>query len=152
MWVIQCNGKQLHSWVSWVIETQVQLSQVGGLGVQSQSQKRTAFLCNMTTWQPAKIKLLVSLTPQLINHFDWATSTVILRGWPSGSAHFLPWQSGTLYRSAYQFYASTFFAKFDCQQYNGQSGSNSKLIRNLLCYFGFITTILVVLRTNSSRK
>lgn len=48
MWVIQCYREQLQAFLSWMIEAQVQFSQVGGVGIQSKSQKRTTFLCDLT--------------------------------------------------------------------------------------------------------
>ena len=52
-WILQSSRQPLHSWVSWMIVAQVQLSQMGGVGVQSWDQRSTAFLCDQTAWQPA---------------------------------------------------------------------------------------------------
>ena len=53
LWILKFGRKQLHSWVSWMIVAQVQLSQMGGVGAQSWGQRGTAFLCDLTAWQPA---------------------------------------------------------------------------------------------------
>ena len=44
-WILHSSREQRSSWVSWVIVAQVQLSQMGGVGAQSWSQRSTAFLC-----------------------------------------------------------------------------------------------------------
>lgn len=55
-WIIQSSRQQLHSWVSWIIVAQVQLSQVWGIWLQSRSQWSTALLCDLTAGQPANTK------------------------------------------------------------------------------------------------
>ena len=52
VWILQLSRQQLHSWVFWMIIGQVQLSKMGGIGVQSWGQRSTAFLCDQTAWQP----------------------------------------------------------------------------------------------------
>lgn len=48
MWVLQNCRQQCHPRLSGVVETEVQLSQVARLGVQSRGQKHTTFLCDLT--------------------------------------------------------------------------------------------------------
>lgn len=45
---MHCSGQQLQHCFSWVIEAQVQLSQVGWVRLQSQKQVPTAFLSHLT--------------------------------------------------------------------------------------------------------
>lgn len=47
-WVVHRSGQQLQHCFSWVIEAQVQLSQVGWVRLQSQKQVPTAFLSHLT--------------------------------------------------------------------------------------------------------
>ena len=61
-WILQSSRQLLHSWVSWMIVAQVQLSQMGGVGVQSWDQRSTAFLCDQTAWQPVDTQ---NITDQL---------------------------------------------------------------------------------------
>ena len=49
-WTLQSSRQQLDSWLSWMIVAQVQLSQMGGVGVQSRGQRSTSFLCDQTSW------------------------------------------------------------------------------------------------------
>lgn len=44
LWVVHCGGQLLQRCLSWVVEAQVQLSQVGWVRFQSQKQVSTAFL------------------------------------------------------------------------------------------------------------
>ena len=53
MWTLQKIRQQLHVWSLQVVVTQIQFSQTGGVWLQSWSQRRTAFLCDLTAWQPA---------------------------------------------------------------------------------------------------
>ena len=64
-WILQ-SRQQLHSWVSWMIVAQVQLSQMGGVGVQSWGQIRTAFLCDQTAWQTVKTQHILHLRVLII--------------------------------------------------------------------------------------
>ena len=52
VWTLQSRTEQLHSWILQVIDpTQVQFSQMGGVGLQSWGNNFT-----MSLWQPAETK------------------------------------------------------------------------------------------------
>lgn len=51
---LQSSGQQVLSRVSHMIVTQVQLSQVGGIGVEGQSQRNTAFLRQQAAGQTGR--------------------------------------------------------------------------------------------------
>ena len=60
VWTLQSSRQQLDSWILQVVVTQVKLSQMGGVGVQSWGQRSTAFLCDQTSWQTWNIKRLIT--------------------------------------------------------------------------------------------
>ena len=74
VWILQCGPQQLLSWVSWMVVAQVQLSQMGGVGGHSFSQRSTAFLCDQTAWQAADTQNNTETLRELL--WSWSSSNV----------------------------------------------------------------------------
>ena len=74
LWIPQFIREQLHSWILQVVVTQVQLSQVVRVWLQSCSQKATAFFCDKTAWHSVESRK----TPHCNN--IWS-NTILIATW-----------------------------------------------------------------------
>lgn len=54
VWILRSRRQQFHSWVSWVIVAQVQISQMRRIWLQGWCQRNAALFCDPTTWKTAK--------------------------------------------------------------------------------------------------
>lgn len=92
-WILQGSWEQLQAWVTWMIVTQIQLSQMAGVTAQSWGQGSTAFLCNQTarqttnTWgKQANSNTLLGFVPlnpeDFLNPSSNCKSASGMRYWP----------------------------------------------------------------------
>ena len=78
LWTLPSSRQELHSWLSWMIVAQVQLSQMGGVRSQSWGQRRTAFLCDQTAWQPGNVHHITHISSSEGTAKVYCSSTKLL--------------------------------------------------------------------------